>query len=109
IEAGQYVIVDAVFARPEERAAAARLAADLAVPFAGLWLEAPAAVLEARVAAREREGRDPSDAGIAVLRKQLAYDLGAMDWQKVDASGSTAETLERAAKACGHDKPGGRA
>lgn len=107
--AGQGVLLDAVFARPEERQAAARLAAGLGISFTGLWLDAAPDVLEARVAAREKEGHDPSDAGVAVLRKQLAYDLGVMDWQKVDASGSAAETLERAVKACGHDKPGGRA
>ena len=109
LEAGQGVLLDAVFARPEERQAAARLAAGLGISFTGLWLDAAPDVLEARVAARAKEGRDPSDAGVEVLRKQLAYDLGVMDWQKVDASGNPAETLERAAKACGHDKPGGRA
>ncbi len=109
LEAGQGVLLDAVFARPEERQAAARLAARLGVSFTGLWLDAAPDVLEARVAAREREGRDPSDAGVEVLRRQLAYDLGVMDWQKVDASGSAAETLDRAAIACGHDKTGGRA
>jgi hypothetical protein len=99
LEAGQSVIVDAVFARPGERAAAERLAANLAVLFTGLWLEAPADVLEARVAAREREGRDPSDAGVAVLKKQLTYDLGEMTWRKVGASGTPEETLKYALSA----------
>lgn len=94
--AGQGVVVDAVFARAEERQAAARLAADLGVSFDGLWLEAPAAVLEARVAAREKEGRDPSDAGVAVLRRQLGYDLGEMSWTKLDASGTPEEALAAA-------------
>lgn len=99
LEAGQGVLLDAVFARGEERQAAARLAADLGVSFTGLWLDAPADVLEARVAAREREGRDPSDAGVAVLRKQLAYDLGEMTWARVDASGTPEETSQRALSA----------
>lgn len=96
LEAGQPVILDAVFARADERRAAADLAAGLDVSFTGLWLDAPAAILEARVAAREREGRDPSDAGVEVLRRQLGYDLGPMVWHKVDASGDMAATLARA-------------
>lgn len=40
--------------------------------------------------------RRPSDAGVEVLRKQLSYDLGEMTWEKVDASGTPAEALERA-------------
>ena len=67
-----------------------------AAPVAFDWLEAPAEVLEARVAKREREGRDPSDAGVEVLRKQLSYDLGEMIWGRVDASGTPGEVLEGA-------------
>jgi predicted kinase len=46
-------------------------------------LEAASEVLSARIAARRD---DASDADTAVLRKQLAYDLGKMDWRRVDAA-----------------------
>lgn len=94
--AGMSVVMDAVFARAEERAEAERLAREAGARFDGLWLDAPAAVLEARVAAREKEGRDPSDAGVAALRQQLAYDLGEMRWRKLDASGTPDEALAAA-------------
>jgi predicted kinase len=41
--------------------------------------------MRARVAAR-RGG--PSDADVAVLERQLVYDLGSMGWNRVDAAGS---------------------
>lgn len=94
--AGLPVVADAVFAREGERRDVAKLAAEAGVPFAGLWLEAPADVLEARVAARTAGARDPSDADVAVLRQQLGYDLGRMDWMRVDASGAPAESLAHA-------------
>lgn len=93
LDAGMSVVADAVFAREEERRAVAELASASGVPFDGLWLDAPASVLEARVAARERQGRDPSDAGVAVLKRQLGYDLGEMTWKKVDASGTPEQAL----------------
>lgn len=93
LDAGMSVVADAVFADEEERRAVAALAEGAGVPFDGLWLEAPASVLEARVAARERQGRDPSDAGVAVLKRQLGYDPGEMTWKKVDASGTPEEAL----------------
>lgn len=96
LEAGASVVLDAVFAREGERAKIGRLAAEHGIPFAGLWLEAPPDVLEARVAAREARGDDPSDAGVAVLRRQLSYDLGAMEWTRVDASGRPDEVLKAA-------------
>jgi predicted kinase len=56
------------------------------VPFSGLWLSAPLAVLVARVA--ERRG-DVSDATPEVVRRQLAIDPGAMSWRPLDTSGSS--------------------
>jgi aminoglycoside phosphotransferase family enzyme/predicted kinase len=85
LEAGWSVIVDAVQAKPEERQAVAALAEIHGVPFTGLWLEAPAEVLRARV--WERQG-DVSDATPRVVEAQLAYDLGPMAFDKIDASGS---------------------
>jgi uncharacterized protein len=88
LRAGQTVIADAVFVTPLERASVQRIAAANDAPFHGLWLEAPAATLEARVAARKG---DASDADAAVLRKQLGYDVGAIAWARLDAGmGATA-------------------
>jgi len=99
LETGTSVIVDAVFAKAAERAEIGRLAEEMGLPLEGLWLEAPADVLEARVAAREKDGRDPSDAGVEVLRKQLSYDPGPLDWERVDASGTPKEALGLAREA----------
>ncbi|MBX3506449.1 MAG: AAA family ATPase [Parvibaculum sp.] len=94
--AGASVVLDAVFAQEDERTMIARLAAERGLALTGLWLEAPVDVLEARVAAREARGDDPSDAGLAVLRRQLSYDIGRMDWTRVDASGTPDEALKAA-------------
>lgn len=93
LDAGCTVIADAVFATPAERAAIRAVAARHGVPFTGLWLEAPAGVLEARVAGRRG---DVSDAGVAVLRMQLGYDLGALDWARVDSAGPPEATVAAA-------------
>jgi len=95
LRAGHAAVVDAVAARPSERRAFADLALRLGVPFAGLWLEAPQGVLEARVAARVA---DASDADATVVRAQAAYDTGPMDWTRIDASG-TPESVLAAARA----------
>lgn len=97
-QAGHAVIVDAVFARPEERAAIEAAARAAGVDFTGIWLEAPAARLEARIAARRG---DASDATVEVLRRQLAYDLGPIAWHRVDASGEPAAVAARAGAALG--------
>jgi predicted kinase len=92
--AGHCVIVDAVFARPDERAAIAAAAAAAGVAFTGIWLEAPPARLKARIAARKG---DASDATVEVLRRQLAYDLGPITWHRVDASDGPEKVTGRVA------------
>lgn len=98
IAAGYSVIIDAVAARPEERAAFARLAARVGAAFTGLWLEAAPDVLMARLQARKG---DASDADAAVLRRQLAYDLGAIDWKRIDAGQSVDDVAAAVQRALG--------
>jgi uncharacterized protein len=83
LEGGQVAILDAVHAKPEERAKVAALAAELRVPFTGLWLEAPPEILRRRVAAREG---DVSDATVEVVDAQLGYATGKQDFEVIDAS-----------------------
>jgi uncharacterized protein len=96
VAAGHSAILDAVFATPQERAAAGASAEILGVPFHGLFLEAN---LDTRLARLSGRGRDPSDADAAVARMQQSYHLGALDWTRIDASGTPEETLARARKA----------
>lgn len=89
--AGQAAIVDAVFARPDERAAVRAAAGASGVAFTGIWLTGDLSVLEARIAARRH---DASDATVDVVRQQAQYDLGGLDWAQVDAGGTPEATLE---------------
>ena len=63
------------------------------MPFVGIWLEAPQEVLVARA---EQRVRDVSDADADIVRRQLAYDLGAIGWHRLDASTSTESVLAQA-------------
>jgi uncharacterized protein len=98
LNGGHSVIADAVFAKPEERKAIAAIADDLGLVFHGLWLEAPAEVMEKRVTQRTF---NPSDADVAVVRQQLSYDLGVMEWDRIDSAGAKSTTLDKALKALG--------
>jgi len=87
LSAGHGVIADAVFGRPEERAAIEAVAARAGVDFAGFWLEAPERTLVERVEARRG---DPSDATAAIVRAQLGRDPGPMGWRRIDTRGGEA-------------------
>jgi predicted kinase len=93
VAAGHAAIVDAVHARPEERAAVAAVARKTGVRFQGLFLHAPLDVRLRRVGARRA---DASDADAAIAREQESYALGALDWTRIDASGTPDETFARA-------------
>ncbi|WPB87140.1 bifunctional aminoglycoside phosphotransferase/ATP-binding protein [Sediminicoccus rosea] len=79
LAAGHAVIADAVFQRAPERDALAALDPG----FTGLWLEAPLDILRARIAARRG---DASDATPEVLAATAARDLGAITWNRLDAT-----------------------
>jgi len=96
LEAGHSAIVDAVFARPEDRDAIERVARSASVPVIGWWLDAPHAVLIQRTEVRTS---DVSDANVAVVRAQAARDLGPIAWRRLDAERSTGEVLREAANA----------
>ena len=91
---GYAVVVDAVFARQDERARMQAVAERAGAGFSGLWLDADRSVLRARVAARRN---DASDATVDVVDKQSAYDLGALDWPRLDAGADDLVVRARAA------------
>jgi uncharacterized protein len=70
LAAGFAVIVDATFLRRSWREPFQRLAGELAVTWQIVAVTAPPAVLRARLAARQREKSDASEAGLAVLAGQ---------------------------------------
>ena len=72
LQARHPVIVDAAFLMRAQRDQFAQLARDAGAAFAIAACTAPQATLRARLAEREREARDASEAGLAVLEQQLA-------------------------------------
>lgn len=89
---GVPVILDAVYAEPAERIAVAELAARLGAPFQGFWLDLPLAARQQRIAGR---ADDASDATAAVAAKQADYDIGRMDWARIDAGADAAAAARR--------------
>ena len=88
---GHSVIVDAVFARQSERTAIRDVARALNIPFIGLFLVADLATRMRRVG--QRQG-DASDATPEIAALQEGYDVGTVDWTRIDASGTPEQTLE---------------
>ncbi len=104
IRAGRGVIVEAVFDRDDERAAIERVARDAGVPFAGLWLDLPAEIATARIAARVG---DASDATAEVHHAQRARGAGDVGWTRIGSEDR--EAVFRAALAAigKHGMPSG--
>jgi len=73
LAAGFLVIVDATFIHRSWRAPFQALAAELQVNWRIVSLAAPSDVLQARIAQRQVQGTDASEAGLAVLESQLAH------------------------------------
>jgi predicted kinase len=104
LAAGHSAIVDAVFATAQERDALTAAAKAAKVPLQGLFLTADLATRIARVGERTK---DASDANAAIVQAQEDYDLGALEWPKIDASGTPVDTLARARAALAADpRPG---
>jgi uncharacterized protein len=83
IRTGHSAVVDAVFARASDRLAIEQVGVRAGVPFVGLWLEAPEAVLIERAAGRQH---DVSDADPAVVRMQFSESAGEIGWRRIDAA-----------------------
>ncbi len=91
--AGHCAIVDAVFAKPQERAALETTAAAASADFHGLFLVADLPTRLARVGGR---GPDASDADAIVAQRQEDFAIGDVTWEIIDAAGSPEETLAQA-------------
>ncbi len=72
LEAGYSPLVDATFLQAPHRRAFIHLAEQAGCPFTILDCTAPPSMLRERVAKRETEGHDPSEADLSVLAAQLA-------------------------------------
>ena len=93
LAAGHSVVVDGVFARPEERRAIAELARTMDVLFSGLWLEASPTVMAGRVGGRVA---DASDATPAVVERQLGLQTGTIEWARIETNAGPDRVLASA-------------
>jgi aminoglycoside phosphotransferase family enzyme/predicted kinase len=102
LRAGHSVVADAVYARRDDRIAIEQVAMRSGVPFVGLWLDAPEAVLLARVAARRD---DPSDADANVVKMQVRERSGEIAWRRLDATAPLDEVVACARRQVGTTDP----
>ena len=93
VGAGYPVVVDAVFAKPSERAGIQAVAREANVEFLGLFLVAD---LDTRLRRIGGRGPDASEATADVAHQQEGFEIGQLDWTLIDASGSPEQTLTRA-------------
>jgi uncharacterized protein len=92
LASGHSVIADAVFARPFERDAIFEVTRKLKLRFSGLFLTADLVTRQQRVGRRQQ---DASDATPEIAAIQENYEIGAIDWSLVDASGTPEQTLQK--------------
>ncbi len=92
ISQGHSIVVDAVFAHETERTAICAAARKLNIRFIGFFLVTDLATRLSRVGRRER---DASDATPEIAGLQEKYDIGAIDWVVIDASGTPEQTLKQ--------------
>jgi aminoglycoside phosphotransferase family enzyme/predicted kinase len=89
---GHSVVVDAVFGRETERIAIREAALKQNIRFVGFFLATDLATRQRRVRHRKI---DASDATPEIAEFQEQYDIGVVDWDIVDASGTPEQTLEQ--------------
>jgi len=89
---GHSVVVDAVYAKEEERHAIREVAGKAGVRFAGFFLVADLATRQARITGRRA---DASDATAEVAAIQESYRIGTVDWTMVDARGTPQSLVQR--------------
>jgi aminoglycoside phosphotransferase family enzyme/predicted kinase len=89
---GHSVVVDAVFARKDERAATEAVAQKLNVSFNGIFLTTDLATRQRRIGHRTA---DASEATAKIAEFQENYDIGRLGWATIDASGTPEQTLEQ--------------
>jgi hypothetical protein len=85
VKAGFPVFVDATFRDQEDRELIEALATSNHVPFVGLWCEVPLEVAVQRISGRVG---DASDADVEVRIKQEGCELGALEWRRINTSGT---------------------
>ena len=82
--ASQSVVLDAVFASEAHREAALKVANDAGVEFQGLWVDASDDIRLQRINSRKN---NVSDVTPDIALQQSSYDLGNMDWVRIDSGG----------------------
>ncbi|WP_435640587.1 AAA family ATPase [Micavibrio aeruginosavorus] len=102
LRAGQVVIVDMSFAKPIERQSFADRAAACGAGFHGIWLDAAPDTLKTRVDARVG---DVSDADSTIVAMQLGFDLGDIEWSRINTDRPADSVYRLACALLGVDGP----